>query len=447
MKHPTLPDSGRAAVRGGVLGNYIDMVAIFLPVFALAPAMPTLGGPHVTAMATGLVMVATLTGRPLGAMVFGMVADRLGRTSTTQIAIAGTATTTLAIAAVPSHALIGAWAIGLVIALRFIGGMFLAGEYTSAIPLAMEWSKPQRRGLFSGLIHSMAPWAQATIAFTTTVLLLVLGTEQYAAWGWRASFVAGGCASLFLLWYYRRHVADAPTVVVSRRRALASSTTPLGLRAVLAGPYAGGFWQVFGIMSGLWLMTNMVVMHLTTELSASVGLSSGQATTVMGVACATQALVMGMTGHLSTRTGRRTYLVGAGVLAAVAAPVIWFATLGTGSLPAAMAGAAALHVVTVTAYGPMGAYLCERFPAHVRSTGYGSAYSLSIIVPALYPFWLPPVQSALGANTAVGGVLVLAGLLVAGFAALGPRLARADLDAPVEDLAARHVPAGDKVNA
>lgn len=264
---PELPPDGRAAIRGGVWGNYVDQINIFLPVTALAPALPALAGPHTTAATAAIVVMATLIGRPLGAMVFGQIADRIGRTATTKIAIAGTAACTLGIALVPDWRLLGAATIGLIIALRFVGGAFLAGEYASAIPLAMEWSTPRRRGLVSGRIMSMAPWAQGTIAFVTVGLLALLGLETYAAWGWRLSFVAGACASLVMLFYYARRVADAPVFTRSQVEQRAASSAPRpGLRDVLFGRWARSFWQVFGMMTGLWFCTNMVVIVVTQRL-------------------------------------------------------------------------------------------------------------------------------------------------------------------------------------
>lgn len=433
---PDLPPAGRAAVRAGVVGNYVDQVNIFLPVVALAPALVTLAGPHAGVTSGALVVVATLLGRPVGAMVFGRIADRVGRTRTTQVAIAGTAACSLLIAAVPTHASVGVIAIGAVVLLRFVGGVFLAGEYTSAIPLAMEWSPPRRRGLVSGLIMSMAPWAQSTIAFATAALLALLGPATYAEWGWRLSFVAGGLASLALLAYYSARVADAPHVVRQREQADTRAPAALGLRAVLGGAYAGAFWQMFGLMSGLWLMTNMVVIAATGRLAADHGLDGGEVATVMGVASVAQALVMSTTGHWSTVLGRRRYFVGWGLAAAVLAPLLWLATMTAAVLPFVV-GVALLQVVTVCGYGPVGAYLCERFPAHVRSTGYGTAYSLSIVVPALWPWWLPRLEPLLGHDGAVVAVLVVGGLLVAGCGALGPRLARGEIDDDVEAVAVR----------
>ena len=88
---PGLPPTGRAAVRAGIVGNYVDQINIFLPVVALAPALATLAGPHAGVTAGAVVIVATLLGRPIGAMLFGRIADRVGRTRTTQLAIGGTA--------------------------------------------------------------------------------------------------------------------------------------------------------------------------------------------------------------------------------------------------------------------------------------------------------------------------------------------------------------------
>lgn len=181
----TMPPEGRAALRAGVVGNWIDNIHVFLPLTALAPAMVVLAGPSASASVGALVVIAMLLGRPLGGMILGRISDRLGRTRTTRLAIAGTATCAGLIAVMPTHQLIGAWTIGLILLLRFLGGIFVAGEYSAAIPLAMEWSSPKKRGLASGVILSMAPWAQASIAFAVAVMLAALGPDRYAAWGWR----------------------------------------------------------------------------------------------------------------------------------------------------------------------------------------------------------------------------------------------------------------------
>ena len=430
-----LPPEGNAALRAGVVGNWIDNIHVFLPLTALAPAMLVLAGPAAAASTGALIVIAMLLGRPIGGVVFGRIADRLGRTRTTRIAIAGTALCALAIAATPTHEILGAGTIGLILALRFLCGIFVAGEYSAAIPLAMEWSAPRRRGLMSGLILSMAPWAQATIAFSVAGLLALIGPDAYAAWGWRLLFVLGALLSVGMLVYYGRQVTDAP--VFHRSRQVREGAAPrAGLRQLLAGRWARAFWQVFVLMTGLWLLTNTTVLLLTDRLATDSPLDPTAVPVVMGIASVAQAVVMALAGHLSTRVGRRRVFVLWGVAAGIAGPVVWWLAVHSPTLAAAAACAAVLQVITVSAYGPVSAYLSERFPTEVRSTGYGSGYSLSLIIPALYPFYLPALEAGLGRDGSVMALVALGGVLLVLGAALGPRLAPQDLDGDLDEVAA-----------
>src|SRR5699024_975024 len=296
-----LPPAGRAALRAGGVGNFIVNVHVFLPVTALTSARLVLAGPAATASTAALIIVAMLFGRPVGGIVFGRISDRLGRTRTTRVAIAGTAACALAIAATPTHELLGGGTVALVLLLRFLCGIFVAGEYSAAIPLAMEWSPPRRRGLMSGLILSMAPWAQASIAFAVAVLLALLGPEHYAAWGWRALFVLGAVLSLGMLVYYGRHVVDAPMPPRrDTRRDAPRDPAPTSegarsaptLRSLVSGSWAPAFWQVFVLMTGLWLLTDTTVLLLTERLNQDSPLDPTAVPVVMGLASVAQALAM-----------------------------------------------------------------------------------------------------------------------------------------------------------
>lgn len=431
-----LPPEGRAALRAGVVGNFIDNIHVFLPVTALAPAMLVIAGPSATASAAALIIVAMLLGRPVGGVVFGRIADRMGRTRTTRLAIAGTAACALAIALVPTHQVLGPGTVALILALRFLGGIFVAGEYSAAIPLAMEWSRPRRRGLMSGLILSMAPWAQATIAFAVAALLAALGPEQYAVWGWRALFVAGAALSISMMLYYRRHVVDAPQARRAPASAAPSAPRP-GLRSLLTGRWASAFWAAFVLMTGLWLLTDSTVLLLTARLSTDSPIAPEAVPLVMGAASIAQALVMVLAGHLSSLVGRRLLLVVWGAVAGILGPVLWWAAVTAPTLALAALLAALLQVATVSAYGPIAAYLSERFPTAIRSTGYGSAYSLSLVLPALYPFYVPALEPLLGRHATVMGMVALGGLLVVVGALLGPRLSPREIDADLDTVAER----------
>lgn len=367
------PAPTRRAIRGGIMGNYVDQFDIFLPVIALAPVSAQLFGDHDIVRNAGLIFVATLLGRPLGAMIFGPIADRAGRVLITQVALAGICLTTLLIALVPGHEVLGAGTFLAVLALRLLGGIFLGGEYTSAIPLAMEWARPRSRGRLSGMIMAMSPLANASIAAVTFLLLLLLDDSEYAAWGWRLPFLLGAALAAAMLIYYRLMVEEAP-----QRRRPARSAHPLA--QLVRGSSRRSLRQVLVLMTGLWLLTYMAVPTLTAQLSRMPQLEPQTVSLVMLGATAVSALAMAGAGALSSRIGRRRFFVGFGLLCAAVSPVILLALL-SGALGAGIGTvlllAAALQVTTVTGYGPVGAYLTERFPDEIRASGYGVAYSIS----------------------------------------------------------------------
>jgi MFS family permease len=422
-----------------VVGNWIDNVHVFLPLTALSPALAVVAGPGVAATAGAVIVIAMMLGRPLGGVIFGRIADRLGRTRTTRVAITGTAVCALLIAAMPTHDLLGGGTIACILVLRFLGGIFVAGEYSAAIPLAMEWSRPRRRGLMSGLILSMAAWAQAAIALVTAGMIFWMGPDAYAAWGWRAMFVAGALFSLGMLIYYSRRVTDSPAFHRAQARDSKHQEPKAGLRDLLAGRWARTFWAAFVLMTGLWLLTNSTVIILTQRLSSDAGLPATGVGIARGCASIAQAVFMALAGHLSSFSGRRRLFVAWGAAAAVAGPFLWWAAVNSASLRQAALLAAVLQVVTVAAYGPVAAYLSELFPARLRSTGYGSAYSLSLILPALYPFYLPWLESIFGSRAAVMGFVALGGILVVLGALLGPRISPSEQDTDIDSVAMRAV--------
>jgi MFS family permease len=410
-----MPRAAKRAVRGGVLGNYVDQFDIFLPVIALAPAAVRLYGSQNMATNAGLIFVATLIGRPLGAAIFGPVADRIGRTATTKFTMAGVGVTTLLVALVPGQVLLGAGTLYSILVLRFLSGVFIGGGYTSAVPLAMEWTDPRRRGLVSGLIMWMSPWANASIAALVFILLGTLGASRYSAWGWRIPFALGALMALTMATYYRRHVSDSPE---SKQTGAASHP----LKDILLGANRRQLQQVFVLMTGLWLFTDMAIAVLAGQLKSVMRLDDRAVSVTMLCATVISAITMAGCGHLSTVIGRRVFFVGFGVLSMLLAPATYLAIFHQTTRPTLVLLVVWLQVVTVSVYGPIAAYLTERFPTAVRSSGYGLAYSLSIVLPALYPYYLPPLQHSLGNQPAVAALLALAGILVAIGAAGGPSL-------------------------
>src|SRR5919205_438082 len=213
----TVDPRAKSAIRGAFIGFFVDMFDIYLPVVVLQPALIYFVAPEMGTVAksivSGSIFAATLIGRPIGAFIFGHFADVIGRRRTTIIAATGFGVATLLMALLPGYQQWGIAAVVIFIVLRLVDGIFLGGEYTSASPLAMEYSPKEKRGLYSALIMSGYPLAFATISAITTVLLLLIPagdiSSPYVQWGWRIPFIIGSALAFALVFYYVRSVSES----------------------------------------------------------------------------------------------------------------------------------------------------------------------------------------------------------------------------------------------
>lgn len=318
----------------------------------------------------------------------------------------------------------------MLIALRFLGGFFLGGEYSTAVPLAMEWSPARKRGLVSGLITCTSPLANATIALLTLVLLSSMTStgldSAYVQWGWRIPFVIGALLAAATFVYYLTHVEESPDFGDDTSD---SEEAKSPLAQLVHGTHRGKLLQVFVLMTGAWLLTNLGAAVLPSVMKLELGVPSTTVTPIMMISSLISVGTFIGAAVLSQRVGRRRFYIGAGIAAAIVTPsaFLLLSTLsGEQIVPIALC-AFAIQVSTISLYGPIAAYLTERFPAKIRATGYGVGYSLAIVVPAFYAFYISGLSSVFGEQAAVPILAVVGGALVAVGAFAGPETRDVDM--------------------
>src|ERR1700731_1992185 len=122
-----LEERKRSAIRGAFFSEFIDLFDIYLPAVILAPVLAFFQPAHLSEGAEGimasLVFVRTLLGRPIGAVLFGFLADRIGRRTASIYSVSGFGILTLLIALLPGYQTIGISSYLLLILLRFLDGI------------------------------------------------------------------------------------------------------------------------------------------------------------------------------------------------------------------------------------------------------------------------------------------------------------------------------------
>ena len=181
--------------------------------------------PAAAFLATLATFSAGLVVRPLGAVVFGQMGDRIGRKYTFMITLLLMGGSTIAIGLVPTYESIGFMAPVIVLILRLLQGLAIGGEYGGAATYVAEHSPVRQRGFWTS-------WIQATsgIAFvlSITVILAIRSLMTNAAWeswGWRLPFL-GSIFLVVISVYMRRKMSESPLFIQAKAEGK-TSTNPL----------------------------------------------------------------------------------------------------------------------------------------------------------------------------------------------------------------------------
>jgi metabolite-proton symporter len=396
----------RYALISSAIGTSIEWYDFFLYGTTAALVFPHLFFPKASTYAGTLAAFATyavgFAARPIGAMIFGHIGDRLGRKRTLIVTLLLMGLSSVAIGFLPGHQAIGVWAAVLLVLLRVLQGIGVGGEWGGSVLLAMEWGHKRKRGFIASWPQFGVPVGLllangAVLGFST--LGNYDGTGLDAAWRYpfwfSAVIVAVGLflrlrvleTPLFSKVVEEQEVEPQPVVQVAKRNWREIILTAL-VRSGEQAPF--------------YIFTTFVL----TYGHETLGWSKNFMVAAIMVAASVSMVSNPLFGHLSDRIGRRRmYLIGVTATALVAFP--YFGLLQT--------GVAALVFITVILslvphdmqYGPQAALIAESFPTRLRYSGAGLGYQLASLTaggPA------PLIAVALLHNY---GVWAIAGYIVA----------------------------------
>lgn len=146
--------------------------------------------------------------RPIGAIFFGMLGDRLGRKFVLVITIALMGLSTTCIGLIPSYERIGAWAAFFLVLMRFLQGLGAGAELSGGAVMLGEYAPVKKRGLISSII-GLGSNCGTLLASAVWLVVLQLDKESFMDWGWRLPFLGSFLIALLAL-VIRKHMNETP---------------------------------------------------------------------------------------------------------------------------------------------------------------------------------------------------------------------------------------------
>jgi MFS transporter, SHS family, lactate transporter len=337
------------ALVASFLGWTLDAFDFFVLVFVV-PSIATDFGRSIPDIA--LAITVTLAFRPVGAFIFGLMADRYGRRLPLMIDLVFFSVIEVLSGLAPNYATF--------LVLRALFGIGMGGEWGVGASLAMEKVPRRWRGMLSGFLQE---------GYATGYLLAACAYFfVFPLFGWRAMFFLGGAPALLAV-FVRMKVKESEVWAKTRHE----SWSLLG-RAILSN------WRVFLYIVAMMTMMNFVS-HGTqdmypTFLQKQRGFTPRHAAVIAMIYNVGAILGGIVVGYVSDLVGRRRAMIGALVLATFAIPLWAFAP----STALLVTGAFILQFMVQGAWGVVPAHISELSPDSVRGFLPGFAYQCGVLI-------------------------------------------------------------------
>ena len=398
----------RRAAMASVIGTTIEWYDFFIYGTAAALVFPTLffgSTDDRSLMASFSTIFVGFISRPLGAMLFGHMGDRVGRKSTLVATLLLMGLSTVAIGVLPTKAEIGSLGGWLLVLFRFLQGVGVGGEWGGAVLLSMETHVGRRRGLMASLPHIGVPLGLVFSVLVWGCCSYLFGPDL-SAWAWRIPFV-GSAAFLVIGLVIRARIPETTDFLDAKRRGMQKGS-PLIIavrdhwRSILLAALIRP-----GEQASFYMLSTFVVLYGSTEL----GMGKAFILNAVLVAAVISCFAVPLFGHLADRFGRRrVYMTGAILMTLFAFP--YFAMLQTAIPVIVVLAIVLLMIFHDMMYGSQAAYISEAFPPEIRysaaSLGYQGASIIAGGPAPMISLWL---YTTFHSGYAVAGYLAAMGFI------------------------------------
>lgn len=336
--------------------------------------------------------------RPLGAIIFGHLGDRIGRRKTLIITLVLIGAATGCIGLLPTYETIGLAAPILLATLRFIQGLSVGGEWGGAVLMAVEHAPKEKRSIYGAMPQLGSPIG--TLASSGAVALVTLLPEdQFMSWGWRLPFLLSFLL-LGIALYVRLQVEESPVFNAFVKH---EQRTQIPLAEVFKK--AGGRVAIAVVMTlfasgALFIFTTYAVNHGRNVLGMEAWML--MLATMIGAVLEAVGIIIG--GRLGDRFHPwKVVTWGGGAALVLTIPIV--AMIGSGD-PLLVMAAIALGIGMIgVPYGPLGTLLSQLFEHRYRYSGISICYGAAGMIGGFVPSLALAMSINMGASWTIGIIL------------------------------------------
>lgn len=412
-------DAGRVAFASFV-GTALEWYDYFL--FGTASAIVfnrlyfTTLNPTAATLAAFATFGVGFAARPIGALIFGWLGDRMGRKPALLITVVMIGIATGLIGLLPGYATIGVAAPLLLVLLRLVQGIAVGGEWGGAITLAVEHAPAEKRGWYAALPQVGSP-VGTLLSSGAFALVLLLPSESFDSWGWRLPFLMA-FPLMGIAVYIRRKVEESPLFDEMLEQNEQAKVPALDIFRQAWGRLLVAMASATLGVGGFYMLTTFMISYGADTL----GMPRSLMVNGTLVAAVVQIAVILVVGRMADRLGPGRVTLWGGLLsAAFAFPLFWLVETEN-PVVVVLTMATGIGVLSI-AYAVSGALLAELFPARLRYTGVALSYNLAGALTGFLPFLATALLAAGGGASWPAALLLVAlSLITALGGLLGSRM-------------------------
>jgi MHS family proline/betaine transporter-like MFS transporter len=370
-----IPANHRRAIVAATIGNafewYDFIVFGFLSVVIGRQFFPS-SDPTVSALLTTATFGSAFLVRPLGGILLGIYADRVGRKAALSLVILLMTLASAIMAFTPSYASIGIAAPLLIVFARLLQGLSAGGEFGSATAMLVEYAPPHRRGYY-GSWQNFGQFCAAVVAAGMGALVTRgLPAASLDAWGWRIPFLFGLLIGP-VGFYIRTRLHEAP---VDPEASVEHAKSGGRLRDVWTN-HRASLVIAFGLTVFASVAQYVLNVYLPIYSVQQLGLRVDAPFIVLIFTGTARMILIPWFGLLSDRVGRKPVMGVAMVGYILTLYPLFTWLIAAPSLERLLAVETVFAILMAAALGPAATALAELFPARTRATGLSISYNLA----------------------------------------------------------------------